>query len=142
MSSENEIRECIEGLVDAIREMDIDRVRTFYSENILSFDFEPPLVHVGVEAKASNWASLFANYRHPLGYDVRDLSISVAGDVAFSGSLNRISGMLKNGNQVSHWVRCTNGFRKIDGRWLVVHDHISVPSDAVSGKAMLDLEPE
>ena len=31
--------------------------------------------------------------------------------------------------------------RKINGKWLIVHDHISVPIDFDSGKAALDLKP-
>jgi hypothetical protein len=29
----------------------------------------------------------------------------------------------------------------MNGKWLIVHDHISVPADFESGKAMLDLKP-
>ena len=40
-----------------------------------------------------------------------------------------------------NWLRWTLGFRKIDGRWRVAHEHVSVPFDMESGKAMLDLKP-
>ena len=33
------------------------------------------------------------------------------------------------------------GLRKMNGHWLIVHDHVSVPTDFESGKAMLDLKP-
>jgi ketosteroid isomerase-like protein len=63
-------------------------------------------------------------------------------DIAFAYSLNRISGTLKNGNASSgFWVRATTCFRKIDGNWLIVHDHASVPLDFESGRALLNLEP-
>lgn len=35
----------------------------------------------------------------------------------------------------------TLGCRRIDGRWLIVHDHESVPFDPASGQALIDLEP-
>jgi SnoaL-like domain len=50
-------------------------------------------------------------------------------------------GLLKNGNQTDAWVRWTACFRKIDGEWLIVHDHISVPLEMKSGRAFLNLEP-
>ena len=56
-------------------------------------------------------------------------------------SLNRISGALKDGTKVDQWVRWTAGLRKVDGSWLIVHDHVSVPTDFATGKSMLDLEP-
>jgi ketosteroid isomerase-like protein len=39
------------------------------------------------------------------------------------------------------WVRFTSCFRKIHGRWLDTHDHVSVPTDFDTGKARLDLTP-
>ena len=39
------------------------------------------------------------------------------------------------------WVRSTVCYRKIDGRWVVTHEHTSVPFDAESGKVSFDLKP-
>jgi hypothetical protein len=32
--------------------------------------------------------------------------------------------------------------KKIDGRWLIAHDHCSAPFDPMSNQAMLDAGPE
>ena len=32
------------------------------------------------------------------------------------------------------WLRITVGYRRIDGRWRVVHEHISVPWDPMTGQ--------
>jgi hypothetical protein len=56
-------------------------------------------------------------------------------------ALERLSGKLKNGQQSDVWLRATSGIRKMNGKWLIVHDHISVPTDFESGKALLDLKP-
>jgi ketosteroid isomerase-like protein len=140
-NDEAAIRELLAELVDAIRAMDLDRIRRCYASDIVSFDFEPPLSYTGLEAKLGNWKKIFAMHERPLGYELRDLVVCVAGDVAFSHSFNRISGTRTDGTQASRWVRCTNCFRRIEGRWLIVHDHVSVPADAGSGRAMLDLAP-
>jgi len=138
---EAEIRQRIDQLVQAIRAMDLEGVKPIYAPGIVSFDIVPPLQHVGAEAKWKNWADVFTVYQRPLGYDVRDLTITVGDDVAFGHSLNRISGTLKNGNRTGYWVRWTGCFQKIDGHWLIVHDQVSVPLDTESGKAMRNLEP-
>ena len=39
------------------------------------------------------------------------------------------------------WVRTTVCFRKIDGTWLITHEHNSVPFNPETGKASLDLAP-
>jgi uncharacterized protein (TIGR02246 family) len=138
---EAEIRRRIEAGVAAIRAMDLEGVMALYAPDIVSFDVEPPLRHLGTEAKRKNWSAVFTIYQAPLGYEVRDLSLSVGDDVAFAYSLNRISGTLRNGQRSEVWVRWTAGLRKVDGVWLITHDHASVPADFASGNAMVDLEP-
>ena len=138
---EADIRQRINKAVEAIRAMDLEGVKPIYAPDIVSFDIVPPLQHVGAEAKWKNWEEVFTAYRSPLGYEIRDLTITVAGDVAFGHSLNRISGTLRNGDRSGFWVRWTTCFRKIDGTWLIVHDQVSVPLDVQSGRALLNLEP-
>lgn len=135
------IRQRIDTLVQAIRAMDLEGVKPIYAPDIVSFDMVPPLQHVGAEAKWKNWVDVFTVYQHPLGYEIRDLTLTVGDDVAFGHSLNRVSGTLKNGNRADYWVRWTACFRKIDGNWLIVHDQVSVPLDVESGRALLNLEP-
>jgi len=138
---EANIRQQIDKLVEAIRAMDLEGVKPIYAPDIVSFDVGPPLQHVGAEAKWRNWVDAFTVFQRPLSYEIRNLTITLDGDVAFGHSLNRLSGTLKNGNRSGFWVRATFCFRKIDGNWLIVHDHASVPLDLESGRALLNLEP-
>ena len=138
---EADIRQRIDKLVEAIRAMDLEGVKPIYAPGIVSFDIVPPLRHVGAKAKEKNWADAFTIYQRPLGYEIRDLTLTVGDDVAFGHSLNRVSGTLKNGNRTDFWLRWTACFRKIDGNWLIAHDHVSVPVDPESGSALLNLEP-
>jgi ketosteroid isomerase-like protein len=138
---EADIRQRVDKAVEAIRATDLDGLTPIYAPEIVSFDIAAPLQHVGAEAKRKNWVDAFAMYERPLGYEVRDLTITLGDDVAFGHSLNRISGTLKNGSRNDFWLRWTIGFRKIDGNWLIAHDHVSVPLDPESGRALLSLEP-
>lgn len=138
---EADIRRRIDALVEAIRAMDLEGVKSIYAPDIVSFDIVPPLQHVGAQAQWKNWADVFTAYQPPLGYEVRDLAIVVGDDVAFGHSLNRISGTLRNGKRSDYWLRWTPCFRKIDGRWLIVHHQASVPLDVETGKALRNLEP-
>lgn len=56
-------------------------------------------------------------------------------------SLNRLSRTMKNGQKIDYWHRWTACFRKVNGKWLVTHQHVSLPSDLESGKAVMDLKP-
>jgi uncharacterized protein (TIGR02246 family) len=140
-ADEANIRQRIDSWLEALRAMDLDAVMSLYAPNIVSFDLVAPLRHAGATAKEKNWANVFAMFQRPLGYEIRDLTLTLGDDVAFGYSLNRVSGTLKNGNTTDSSVRWTACFRKIDGNWLITHDHVSVPADPQSGRALLNLEP-
>jgi uncharacterized protein (TIGR02246 family) len=138
---EAEIRQQVDKIVEGIRARDLDGLRRLYAADVVSFDVEPPLQHVGREAKLTNWAKVFTFFRDA-DYEVRDLTVTVGDDVAFGRAFGRLSGTLTDGTAASGmWVRATFCFRKLDGNWLIVHDQVSVPFDIASGKAVTDLEP-
>jgi len=135
------IRALVDGFVNAIRAKDIQGVMSVFAPDVVSFDFGPPLQHGGGEPFMKRWQELFESYPHGIEYEIRDLTISAGDGVAFSHSLNRVSGTLKNGQRSDRWVRWTAGYRKANGRWLITHEQVSVPVDVKSGKAVLDLQP-
>jgi ketosteroid isomerase-like protein len=112
-----------------------------YAPGVVAYDIVPPLQYIGADAYRKDYEEFFAQYEGPIDIELRDLHIIAGDGVAFATSLQRISGTLKNGQKSDIWVRVTNGFRKINGRWLDTHDHVSVPVDLASGKAVLDLKP-
>lgn len=140
-SDESAIRQLINDHVKAICEMDIEGTLSIYREDIVSFDLVPPLWYQGLEAKRKAWEDAFSTYNPPMGYEIRDLTIIVSGDMAFAHSLNRVSGILKNGNRSELWIRWTLCLQKINGNWLITHEQVSVPADLPNGRALLDLEP-
>src|SRR3954469_1984065 len=139
---EAEIREQIDELAEAIRGEDLEALKPLYAPEVVSFDVGPRLQDVGAEAKLNNWIAAFSQFERPLGVEVRDITITVGGNVAFAHSFNRLSGKLKDGTRAAgFWVRATYCFRKIEGKWRIAHDHVSAPLDPGSGKALLNLEP-
>jgi ketosteroid isomerase-like protein len=140
-NNEAAIRELIDGFVKAIRAKDINGVMSFFASEVVSFDLGPPLQHGGGETFVKCWQELFESYQNPIDYEVRDLNITAGYDVGFSYSLNRVSGTMKNGRKSDRWLRWTACYRKTNGKWLIVHEHLSVPIDLGNGKAMLDLKP-
>lgn len=135
------VRQQIDKLLDAIRAFDLDEVKPLYAPDMVSFDIGDRLQDVGAKAKWRNWEQFFATYRRPVDYELRDLTVFLDGDVAFGRSLNRVRATLENGSRSDYWVRWTVCFQKLGGRWLIAHDHVSVPLDPTSGRALLNLEP-
>ncbi|MCP2294433.1 hypothetical protein APR11_000837 [Nocardia amikacinitolerans] len=140
-AAETEIRRQIDKVVEGLRAKDLEVLKQLYTTDVVSFDVEPPLQHVGIAAKLENWARVFSLFE-TVSYEVRDLTFTVGDDVAFGHAFARLSGTLNNGAATSGmWVRVTYGMRKIDGAWLIAHDQVSVPLDIATGKGVVDLEP-
>jgi uncharacterized protein (TIGR02246 family) len=135
------IRASIECFVTAIRSKDVDGVMSIFAPDVISFDLSPPLQHGGGEIFKEHWRALFAAYGGGIDFEVRDLQVVVANNVAFTHSLNRTSGTLKSGQASERWLRWTACFQKRSSAWLIVHEHVSVPVDLKSGRAAFELKP-
>lgn len=82
------------------------------------------------------------SYPDGIRYDVHDLQIHADDDLGWCSFFYRVRGALADGTDVDMWVRATLACRRVDGRWVVVHDHESVPFDPQTGKALISLPPE
>jgi uncharacterized protein (TIGR02246 family) len=136
-----QIRELIDSRVRAIGAKDIETLMANHAPDVLSFDVINDLQVRGadaVRARAQNW---FSAYPGRIGYEVRDLRITAGTDVAFCTYLYHVTGTLQDGGAVSMWVRATVCLQKMAGNWRIVHEHQSVPFDAETGQAALDLMP-
>ena len=141
-NDESAIRALIDDFVAAMRAKDVAAVMSVFSADAVSFDLGPPLRHGGGEPFERRWRELFDAYEGAIDYELQELSIVANGDVAFSHSLNRVAGTTKAGKRSERWLRWTACFRKAGRGWRIVHEHVSVPVDLRSGKAVLDLTPE
>src|SRR5512144_1239961 len=123
-NNEAQIRELIDEWVTALRAKNFDALMCDYAPDIVLFDVPPPLQYRGAEAYRQNWEQWLPTFEGPIGYEIRELGITTGDDVAFCHSLNGISGTRTNGEQTDVWVRATVGYRKIDGKWTVTHEHV------------------
>ncbi|MEV6362622.1 NAD(P)H-dependent oxidoreductase [Nocardia asteroides] len=140
-NGQDAIRQTIDALVAGIHAKDLDALRPLYATEVVSFDVEPPLQHVGVAAKMANWATVFTVFDE-VRYEVRDLTITEGRDIAFGHCFGRLGGVLRTGQETEGmWVRVTFCFQEIDGAWQIVHDQASVPFDVRSGTPTADLHP-
>jgi ketosteroid isomerase-like protein len=142
-STESEIRALLDGRGEVVGEKDIDRLLSFYSPDIVYFDIVPGLQYVGSEALRSRFLDWFGNFDGPIRQEIRDqdLHIQASGDIAVAYMLIRAGGTLKNGPEVDYWVRVTSTFQRSEQRWLITHEHVSVPVEIQGRTAAMDLEP-
>jgi uncharacterized protein (TIGR02246 family) len=139
--TETVIRQLVERWAKAIRARDVDGLLSLYARNTVSFDVEPPLRYAGADNKRRAWERFFAAHEGDIGYEVRALHVETDGDVAFAHGLNHVTGTLTSGQAGDVWVRWTACLRRTNDGWLIVHDHVSVPTDVAHGKAVLNLRP-
>jgi ketosteroid isomerase-like protein len=140
-ASEAQIRQRVGALVERIEAKDLDGLGRLYADDVVSFDVEPPLQHLGRDAKLRNWTSVFTLFSD-VRYELRDLAFTVDENIAFVHGFGRLSGTLATGVETGGmWVRATLCFRRVDGEWLIAHDQVSVPFDIRSGRGVADLAP-
>lgn len=121
---------------------DVEGMMSFYAgEAFTAFDLMPPIQFRGAEMWRRNWVGFFAAFQGAPTMEFADVEVQASGDLGLVRLLNRLTGRM-SGERIDIWVRQTNVFRLIDGVWLMVHDHVSVPTDFATGQALLDLTPQ
>jgi ketosteroid isomerase-like protein len=139
--AQSEIKAFLESRSEAIRMKDIDRLMSHYSPDIIYFDLVPPLQYIGSAALRGRFLEWFDGYKSGIGQDIRDLHILVSGDIAVTSMLIRSGGTQKSGREVELWVRATSSCQRSNQTWLITHEHVSLPVDLRSGRAVTDLAP-
>jgi ketosteroid isomerase-like protein len=118
----DQVRELIERWASAISAEDRPAILAHHSEDLLMFDF--PATVRGIDAYDQTWDFFFTNPRGKISFVPRELEVTAGTDVAFATCLIRCEGT--SAGLVE--LRLTTGLRKINGRWVVTHEHHSVPT--------------
>ncbi len=127
-STQTELQALLDSRVEACRAKDIDRLMSLYSPNIIYFDCIPPLHFTGSDAVRRNFLRWFNEYEGEIGLETRDLNIA-----------------MERGCRVLHicftWTKETPTWRTglsfgyvlpfaaqwSNNKWLITHEHISLP---------------
>jgi ketosteroid isomerase-like protein len=141
VSTESEVKALFDRRSEAMHMKDIDRLMSLYSPDIVYFDLVPPLRYAGTAALRGRFLDWFGRWKSGIGQEIRDLNVLVGGDVAVAHMLIWASGTLKDGREVGYWVRTTNSCQQSNEKWLITHEHVSLPVDMASGRAAMDLVP-
>jgi uncharacterized protein (TIGR02246 family) len=136
---ELEIRNLGNAFAEAVRSRDTEAILSFYSPDAVIYDVNDSLQY-DREGIRKIWDSCFANTRR---FEVKphDVTVRVEGSLAYTFGLSHATGENLQGGKIDLWVRATECYRKEQGRWLVVHDHVSVPGNFATGELLTDLKP-
>jgi ketosteroid isomerase-like protein len=117
----------LDELHAAIGAGDAERAIATSAPDPVIYDLAPPLIQQAGsrEDAVAALAEWIGTFETPPRLAHRDPAVHVGGDVAFVHTLSSLSGT--KGGEFTLWFRSTFGLRRIEGRWLIVHQHESVP---------------
>ncbi len=111
-------------------------------DSLVVFDVTIPRQFVGANAYKKDWEDFFAMMPGPIiSCEITDLSITASGKLGFSHCIFHAVWNDKDGKKVEITIRVTDAFQKIDGKWLIFHEHVSVPVDLNTGMADFSSKP-
>jgi ketosteroid isomerase-like protein len=128
MTDEAAIRGQITRWVEAIQAQDLEGVLAEHDPNIVQFDVPPPYNGVrGIDAYRDTWPPFFEWISRGAQVELLELDVVAGADVAFAYGLLRCGTAADCAANPDNRLRMTVGLRKIDGRWVVAHEHHSFP---------------
>ena len=127
-TDEAAIRELLEDWARAVRAKDLKGILANHSPEVLMFDVPPPLESKGIDAYRKTWDLFFSWSDDPVVFDFNEMDITAGNDVAYVTALMRCAGTEANRERIKLEFRLTTGLRKVDGQWIVMHEHHSIPA--------------
>ncbi|WP_345763970.1 YybH family protein [Diaminobutyricibacter sp. McL0608] len=142
-TADTEIRAVLAERERAMRARDADALGELFTDDLVSFSLAPPLASEGRDVEALR--AWLATFDGPIEFEITEAVIEADGDIAFARSINRLTATPKGSDTpFTLWFRSTLGLRRVDGNWLIAHDHGSTPfyMDPSTGfRAAIDLVP-
>jgi ketosteroid isomerase-like protein len=134
------INASVQRFGQAIENRDLDGIMAYYApgNSLLVYDVITPRQYAGADAYRKDWQQTLAPYVGPIHFETHDWTVDTEGNLAYAYGTSSMSGADKDGKPVNVTVRVTDVYRKIDGKWLVVHEHVSVPIAPVTDKPDFD----
>lgn len=139
-SDEAQIKALEQHIADGANARDVDAIVRNYAPDVLVFDIVPPREYKGADAFRKDWQGFFDRVG-PIRIENSDLNVTGDGKMAFATYIAHLSGKARDDNPIDVTMRITDVLRKSSGKWLIVHEHVSVPVDLASGKADLSSKP-
>jgi len=142
-NDEVQIRALEDRFAAAFKAKDVDGIMENYehSRNLVIFDVVPRREYLGWDAYKKDWEGFFAPIDVITSFDIKDLTVNVDGNLAYSYSFQHHLAKTKAAGSHDITVRVTDVYRKNGGKWLIVQEHVSVPVDPQTGKGDLQFKP-
>jgi uncharacterized protein (TIGR02246 family) len=128
-TEEAEVRKVIETWAAAVRAREYDGIVSNHTDDFVMFDVPPPFQLVGLEAYRKTWDLFFGWTTGPARFEIQQMTVVAGRDVAFAFAKMQCFGPDAEGKPEPLDFRLTLGLRKLGGRWMIAHEHHSVPAE-------------
>jgi ketosteroid isomerase-like protein len=128
---------------DGFNTRNVNEIMSCYAPGkaLFVFDAIPPRQYPSWDAYKRDWETLFSAFPGPVSTTISEQSITVVGSVAYGHNIQSTTFTAKDGSKSKAVVRVTDVYRKLNGKWLIVLEHVSFPVDLTTGKADLLSQP-
>jgi ketosteroid isomerase-like protein len=132
-----QIRAAQESIAAGAEARDLNAIMSNYlhSDKLYVFDVYPPRAYIGWDAFRKDWDNFLQTYKGPIIYKMVDMDVDTDGKLGCVHVIEHIAGTDKQGKKKELNLRVTEIYRKISGKWQIVHEHASVPVDLKTDKA-------
>ena len=116
---------------DGVNSKDVAAIMSCYvrGNELFVFDVVPPREYRGWDAYKKDWEELFAAFPGPVSNTLSEQTVTVVGSLAYGHSIQSGEFTRKDGSKLTVVARTTDIYRKINGKWLIVEEHNSIPVD-------------
>ena len=130
MSQTNEsiVRDLLERWAAAVRAKNMREVVANHTSDFVMFDVPPPFESRGVAAYEDTWKLFYSSQPDPVAFDIKWLEVVAGDDVAFAFAHMQCVEPTEHVQRTALDFRLTVGLRKVEGHWIIVHEHHSVPA--------------
>ncbi len=126
----SQIQALEKNYIDAMNAKDLNGIMSVYvpDDSLIVFDSIPPRQYVGANAYRKDYESVTAGFPGPWHVELIDWKIDTEGNLGYGHGFFHFVATDKDGKAWDSTMRMTDVYRKINGKWLIVHEHGSCQS--------------
>lgn len=128
-----EILEAMARWRRALEAKDVEGLTADYAPDAVLFDAIPPYKVVGVENIRKAWEQCLPHMPE-FRAEHRDVVIHLGEDMAVVHAMHRFNPVQADHPCGRNWIRVTVTYRKMEGAWKVIHEHVSMPFNPMDDK--------
>jgi ketosteroid isomerase-like protein len=138
-NAKQEITELEHKCIAATSTDQAESLGCFDKNDIVLYDFIPPLEYSGAQAVRGDLDNFFNNAKDVKG-EFLQLDVVTDGRLGVARSIQHFTWTGKDGKPMEATLRVTDAWHKAEGKWKVFHTHVSVPVNPTTGKAEMNLK--